>query len=299
MSVICIAENSGGLGGVGGGAGAQGQASQQAPGYAARGYGYPVIECTTGMTAGFDVQLTRDYASEIPSDLQNVASVTFLARPTMKAAPSADDISVACSFTPGGLVSFELTPEHLNYNEGIWYAEFLCRDAENALVQTYRAYLCIRKGMDGTRGGSHTVMPLDIRLALMDTDPELNSVLDDLEFSDAMILNAVQRAIDEWEETPPALSRRFNATNFPYREHLIKGAVGYLLQSVMYRYMRNRMQYSAAGLTLDKNDKGASYLQLSQMARAEWKAFVAAGKTSLNMQECMGVVAQPWFGSID
>ena len=46
---ICIAENSGGKGGIAGGAGAQGQASQNATGAAAHGYGYPVIEVVTGM----------------------------------------------------------------------------------------------------------------------------------------------------------------------------------------------------------------------------------------------------------
>lgn len=294
MSTICIAENSGGLGGVGGGAGANGQASQIASGAYAHGYGFPCIECVTGMTADFDIQLTKDYNAEIQSDLSDIVRVEFIAQPTMRD-NTHRRIKTECTFTPDGKVGLHLGPEHVNNNDGTWYAEFQCHDAEGALRQTYRAYLCIRKGPTGSRSGNHPPTVMDIRLALMDTSPEMNSVLDDLEFSDVMILNAVERAIDEWEETPPRLERHFDATTFPFREHLIKGAVGFLLQSVMYRYMRNRMQYSAAGLSFDNNDKGQTYLMLSQQARMEWKAFVAAMKTSMNMDECFGVVRQPWF----
>ena len=293
MSTICLAENSGGKGGVAGGAGAEGQPSQYAQGAEARGYGYPVVEMTTGMTKTFEVQLTKDYSGEIASDLSGIDHVYFVARPSMRTG-SDREIKVPCTFTEDGKITFTLTPKEVDYNEGTWYAEVLCYSG-GKLTHDYRAYLCIRKGTQGSHSGPHPVTVMDVRLALMDTSPECNELLDDLEFSDMMILNAVERAIDEWEETPPRLSRHFNATNFPFREHLIKGAVGYLLQSVMYRYMRNQMQYSASGLSFDKNAKGNVYLQLSQLARQEWKAFINAMKTSMNMDEVFGVVAQPWF----
>ena len=292
-TTLCIAENSGGKGGVGGGGGAEGQASLDATGAAARGYGYPTIEVVTGMTADFEVQLTKDFEGTIPSDLTGFTAVYFVARPTMRNGKH-PEIKVPCEFTEDGKVSFTLTPKELDYHEGVWYAEFLAYKGSE-LRHDYRAYLCIRKGTRGSKSGPHPVTCMDVRLAVMDTSAEMNTLLDDLEFSDMMIMNAVERAIDEWEETPPRLQRHFDATNFPFREHLIKGAVGYLMQSVMYRYMRNRMQYSAAGLSFDKNDKGQVYLTLAQQARQEWKNFVAAMKTSMNMEECMGCVSQPWF----
>lgn len=301
-NTICIAENSGGKGGIAGGAGANGQASQVAIGNGSADYGYPVIECVTGMTATYNIQLTKDYNGEIKSDLSKIDRVEFVARPTMRTGDHRE-ILVPCRFTADGQVTLNLTPAEVDYNEGVWYAEFLCwedtsnSESDSLLTHDYRAYLCIRKGTRGSHAGPHTVTPMDVRLALMDTSPEANTLLDDLEFSDMMILNAVERAIDEWEETPPVLARHFNATNFPFREHLIKGAVGYLLQSVMYRYMRNQMRYQAGGVTLDKNDKGNVYLQLAAQAIGEWRAFVASQKTSMNMNECFGVTSQPWFDS--
>ena len=75
--MICIAENSGGKGGVAGGAGSSGQASQGAQGFGAHGYGYPVIEATTGMTVTLEVQLTKDYNGEIASDLTDITKILF------------------------------------------------------------------------------------------------------------------------------------------------------------------------------------------------------------------------------
>ena len=304
--MICIAENSGGKGGIAGGAGANGQASQIATGHASNDYGYPILELTTGMTASLDVQLTKDYNGEIKMDLSDASKVEFRARPSKVSHDR--EIIIDCPFTADGLVTVDFTPTELNYNNGVWYAEFLVyKDikkevdgeevTEQILTHNHRAYLCIRKGMTGSEDGPNTITAMDVRMALMDTSIEANQLLDDLEFSDVMIYNAVERCIDEWNELPPSLARKFDATTFPYREALVKGAVGFLMESIAYRYTRNRMQYSASGLQLDTNDKGPQYVALAQRARQEWKNFISAKKTEHNMMECCGTFELPYFGN--
>lgn len=293
--MICIAENIGGKGGVAGGAGAHGQGSQQADGVGASDYGYPTIDLVTGLTADVSVQLTKDYNGTIPADLSSITKVVFKARPSM-VSYSGKEITVDCTYTPEGVVTTHFTPKELDFNQGVWYAEYLTYQDED-LVGDYRSYLCIRKGMEGSTNGPDTVTAMDVRLAVMDTSAEANQLLDDLEFSDMMIYHAVERAINEWNETPPNLEQKFNATNFPFKEALIKGAAGFLMQEVAYRYNRNRMQYSASGLTLDTNDKGPAYIAMAQTARQEWKNFVAAKKTELNMAECFGTFSLPYFGN--
>lgn len=292
--MICIAENTGGLGGISGGAGANGQASQQADGSGASSYGYPVLEVVTGMTTTLEVQLTKDYNGTLPADLSSITKVEFRARPSMVSYDK--EIKVDCPYTADGVVTLPLTPKEVNFNNGVWYAEFLTYE-DDKLVGNYRSYLCIRKGMTGSQDGPEGITALDVRLAVMDTSPEANQLLDDLEFSDMMIYHAVERAINEWNETPPMLEAHFNATNFPWKEHLIKGAVGFLMQEVAYRYNRNRMQYNAAGLTLDTSDKGPVYIAMAQASRKEWKDFVAASKTYMNMNECYGTFSLPYFGN--
>lgn len=292
---ICLVADGGGQGGVAGGGGSSGQASLSATGVGASSYGFPVLEATTGMTCPFSVQLTKDTAGAIRSDLLDITSVVFKARP---AAGGYSEMTKECTYTQDGIVSFELGPEELNFSNGIWHAEFLCYNGD-LLVQDYRAYLSVRKGMVGSYADSPSLTVMDIRMAIMDTSPEANQLIDDLEFSDVLILNAAVRCIDEWNETPPTLAQRFDATNFPYREHWTKGAVGYLMQAIAYRYNRNRMQYSAAGLNIDTNDKGPMYIQLAGMAREEWLRFVAAKKTEHNMAECFGTFSMPYFGGSD
>ena len=293
--MICIAENIGGVGGIAGGAGSEGQASVEKGGIGANSYGYPVIETVTGVTQTFDIQLTKDYTGTIPADLSDISRVVFEMRSTMNSMDR--KVAKDCEFTADGKVTLELGPAEVNYNNGVWYAEFKTYKADGTLPHDYRAYVEIRKGTDGSCDSDpNTITVLDVRMAIMDVSPEANQLLDDLEFSDVQILAAVQRCIDEWEETPPSLGIHYNSRTFPYREHLIKGVVGYLMQQIAYKYTRNRMQYNAAGLTLDTNDKGPQYIMLAQNARAEWLRFVNGKKTELNMAECFGTVDIPFFG---
>ena len=136
---------------------------------------------------------------------------------------------------------------------------------------------------------------MDVRMAIMDTTPNANELLEDLEFSDVQILHAVQRCIREFNELPPAISVYYDATSFPWIEHLLKGVVGFLMQEKAYQFTRNRMNYSASGFTVDRSDKGPMYAQLAQAARLEWKQFISTKKSELNAMECFGTVAIPYF----
>lgn len=293
--MICIAENTGGAGGIAGGAGSEGQASVSSSGIGANSYGWPTLETVTGVTHTFEIQLTKDYTGEIPADLSNISKVVFEARPSMYSSIYA--ITKECTFTPDGQVTLELGPEEVNNNNGVWFGEFKAYDENDVLRHDYRSWLCIRKGMDGSNDSDpETITAMDVRLAIMDVSPESNQLLNDLEFSDMQIYHAVQRCINEWEETPPTLGVHFTAKTFPFREHLIKGVVGYLMQEISYKYIRNRMNYSASGITLDTNDKGPQYSALAQAARGEWLNFIGHKKTELNMAECFGVFDLPMFG---
>lgn len=297
MADICLTENIGGQGGIAGGGGSAGQSSVMQNGIGSNSYGYPILETVTGVTHTFNVQLTKDYTGSIPLDMTGITKVMFEARPTMNSRDKV--ITKECTFTQDGVITLELGPKEVNRNNGVWYAEFKLYDENDVLRHDHRAYLCIRKGMDGSSNSEpNTITAMDVRLAIMDVSPEANVLLDDLEFSDVQIYAAVQRCIDEWEETSPSLSRHFNSRTFPFREHLIKGTVGYLMQQIAYKYTRNRMQYNAAGLTLDTSDKGPQYIALAQAARQEWLRWVSVKKTELNMNECFGFVDIPQFGGL-
>lgn len=290
--MICIQESNG-QGGIAGGAGANGQASQVASGAAASSYGWPVLECVTGTPCDLVVQLTKDYEGNVQSDLRDISKVVFCWQPEARRPDGRKEKE--CLFTPDGVVTVNLDEGDLK-QQGVFYAEFRCSDKDGHDRQNYRAWLCIRKGTKGANeSGPRTVTCMDVRLAIMDMCPSANELLSDLEFSDAQILHAVQRCIDQWEETPPDLLRHYNATNFPWPENLTVGAVGVLLSEKAYQFMRNKMNYSAGGFSLDQNDKGGIYIQLAQEAKGEWKRFVDMRKGSLNAEDAFGYIYMPEF----
>lgn len=298
---ICLIANREGQGGIAGGAGNIGQTSQHASGAYATGYGFPVIDITTGMTATLQVQLTTDIGGQVPADLSQITDIRFVARPSMRT--QRNYIEVQCqqvhdvSGASTGVIKFTLTPAQVNNHQGIHYAQVLCYK-DQMLVHDFRCYLQIRRGMTGAPlYGTHPVTIAEVRMALMDTSAQANRLLDDLQFSDVMIAQCIQRAVDQWNETPPTLRQMYTVATFPYRQALIQGAVGFLLSMVLHRYARNRMQHSNAGLSLDDSDKQHTYLQLSNLARQQWKAFVAAKKTQHNMRQCFTIMNQPWFDS--
>lgn len=293
--IICV-NNQAGKGGIAGGQGSQGQASQSASGAGVNSNGYPVLSITTGMTASFDIQLTQDLQGIIPSDLTAIQSIKMVAKPSMQSSNITFQKDCTITDATQGKISIQLTPTQVNYNQGLHFAQILCYNADQQQVKNYRCYVEIRKGMIGARDQvTYPVTVLDVRLAIMDTCAEANHLLDDLEFSDMMIIDSVQRAVNQWNETPPQISVMYTASNFPWRQHLIKGAVGYLMQMVAYRYNRNRMQYSNSGINLDDSDKGPNYIAMAQQAKQQWKLWLMTKKTQCNMQQCFGVLSDPTF----
>ena len=291
--MICIAAASNGAGGIAGGEGAGGQPSLRASGASAGSYGYPVLEVSTGLTCSLEVQLTKDLGGTVQSDLAGISSVEFSVMPSMTCGEKT--FTIICPFTADGVVTVPLTPLELDNRPGVWYAEFACKNSAGAILQAYRAYLVIRKGLNGSSSGVHPLTISEVRMALMDTSAEANQLIEDLEFSDIMIVNCIERAVNEWNEMPPTLAEIFDTTNFPYREALLKGTCAYLLQSMAYRYARNRMQHSAGGFTLDDNDKAPVYTQLAAALRSEWKAFINTKKTEHNINECYGSISMPYY----
>lgn len=89
----------------------------------------------------------------------------------------------------------------------------------------------------------------------------------------------MERAVQDWNEMPPELSRDFTVSDFPFKSNLCTGASGYLFRMAATRYIRNQMRHSNAGLSIDDNDKGQLYANLAQNALQEWRTWVQTKKT--------------------
>lgn len=173
---------------------------------------------------------------------------------------------------------------------------------EGSLKLTQNAVLSIERGLFGfdavTRKRTEGPPTLgEIRMHMMDSDGTENTLLDDVEFDDEQILQAMVKPIQYFNETNPPLSVRFDTRNFPWKAHWVDAVKGYLLEIAAMHYRRNRLQVTGGGKTLDDKNKEAEYIREGRTLIAEWKDFVLRKKVEINMQACVGSVGSTYSSS--
>jgi hypothetical protein len=131
-----------------------------------------------------------------------------------------------------------------------------------------------------------------VRLYLRDT-PADNTLLDDVEFSSVEIMAALRRPVDIWNETTPCLINYTPAT-FPWREHWMQAAVGYLMQTASYHYYRNELSYSSGGLSAADKDKGRTYQEMAKQNIDNFKQWMMRKKIEINMDMGYGTLGSPY-----
>ena len=190
-----------------------------------------------------------------------------------------------------GFVEFLLTDKETAF-AGL-YASEIGRFAGDFLTETWPALILIEPSVFAPF--DHCQGPLtipEIRLALLDVDTgtdgaPFNNLIDGVEFSDMEIAFAIKRIVDMWNETPPQ-SAYFAYNNFPYRYWWIQGAGAILLRSGAARYRRNRLAYSAGGVSVDDQSKANEYQQTGDAMMKEFNDWMHATKVGINMNYCWG-----------
>ncbi len=195
-----------------------------------------------------------------------------------------------------GLVSFEFTTDH-TITVGMFIADVgvFCN---GTLTFVYPVYVVIQPNAYylTTAGGPLTIG--EVRLALRDHCPESNYMLDALEFGDEEIAFCIRRCVDEWNETPPPVAYR-TTQNFGYRHHWLLGVCGYLLRMAAHLYRRNHLSYSAAGVSIDDQNKFRDYDVKAQELLDEWRHFVKTKKVQINVENGYGLTASDYGWSSD
>lgn len=179
------------------------------------------------------------------------------------------------------MVEFLLEAEHTS-KVGVFLAE-VGQFVDDQLIQRWICYICVEPSVFQTLDGSGPLTIPEIRLALLDLENDEVSLLDDLEFTDVQIAQAMRRTVDLWNETPPPI-QRYTASDFPYRYHWTIGTVAYLLDAAAARYRRNRLSYSAGGINIDDQNKSQEYQEVAQAKKEEFRTWMMLEKIRLNME---------------
>lgn len=205
-------------------------------------------------------------------------------------APQLNAIEAQAVNLTGGVVSVDMGLADTKY-PGIYLAELVILDEAGARRFSEMRYLEVSPTIDLLREpGIPTIA--EVRLFLRDT-PADNTMLDDVEFSSTEVVAALRRPIDIWNETPPDVIR-YTAATFPWREHWMRGAIGYLMQTASYHYFRNELTYNSGGLSAADKDKGDVYMKLASMQLDEFRSWMMRKKVEINMNMGYGTLGSPY-----
>ena len=192
-----------------------------------------------------------------------------------------------------GIVTVAMTA-NLTQLPGVYYGEMALIDTSNPDVASKMIFsntfsVIISRGTFGNSTPAGPPPIAEIRLHLRDSGPGESYLLDHLMFDDAEIALAITRPIQYWNEIPPPIAT-FTTQDFPYRYHWLEGICANLFFMVAEQFRRNQLSYSAAGITLDDQNKEPNYERAGQMRWQAYKDWVRAQKASLNLEGGYGEV---------
>jgi len=163
---------------------------------------------------------------------------------------------------------------------GVYVAEIaIYDDQDNRRLSQFR-YLQVAPSLEESHVGPITIP--EVRMALWDTCPTDNTLLDDYEFTDTQIMSALRRPIDRWNETSPNVIAYTPAT-FPFREHWLIATIGYLMRIAAHHYRRNHLTYQAGGVSVNDKDKFNEYEQVARIRLEEYDSWMRNKKVEINV----------------
>lgn len=145
-------------------------------------------------------------------------------------------------------------------------------------------------------GGTRILTVPEVRMDIADACPEANYLIDDLEFTDAEILHCMRKAVDAFNDTPPAVLR-YNTNNFPFWDAWVSATVAYLLKMIWHRYARNVLEYSAAGVSVqDQRYQADTYMRQATAELDRYADWCQSTQVRANISAGYGSIAPSPYG---
>ena len=190
-----------------------------------------------------------------------------------------------------GKVSVAVTPEMVA-NPGVYYAEVALVSSLTdppTLIFANVFSLIISRSTFGTNCAGGPPSIAEIRLHLRDSSPAESFLLDNLMFDDAEIALAITRPIMYWNEVPPPI-QEYTTETFPFRYHWLEGICANLFFMVAEQFRRNQLDYAAAGVTVNDQNKEQNYERAGQMRWQMYMDWVKVKKAQINLEGGYGTV---------
>lgn len=216
-----------------------------------------------------DVDEIRIRIKELPDDLLPWASTT----------------ATITAPATSGIISFSYD-ENMTRRGGIFTAEAqMWHDSH--MRKVFPFFFIVTPDLASNVGAQLTIA--EVRMSIRDVDPEGNFLIDQLEFSRQEIALCMRRCIDYWNESPPPVAY-YTATNFPWRYHYSRAVVSQLYFMAAQHKLRNDLNYSAGGVTVQDTANFAKYQKLADQLWDEWRTWVKDTKYNINVMGGFGTL---------
>jgi hypothetical protein len=230
------------------------------------------------------------HSNGVPIDLTNIPTVKFYAKETVDAISYYLERTCTVVDPVQGMIRLSLRYTDIPY-AGVWLAAFHLIDVHNNPVAQFDVYLYIEKSLTSGEQANNPITIPEVRLSLLDRCPADNSLLDDLEFSDAEIAFAIRRPVDEWNEIPPPIyNAMYTPATFPFHYHWLEATCAELLRMASRKLIRNKLDYNAGGVQVQDKSRAAVYAQLSEQIRQQYLAWAQHEKASINAGNVYGSI---------
>lgn len=141
-----------------------------------------------------------------------------------------------------------------------------------------------------------------VRAALRDWAP-INELLEKEESRDRDIVLAIIRCLEDFNGTPPVTGYSLEGLlSFHQFDLLLQGSMCNVVHSVYFPYMRNEVQYSDAGTSINIQGKHKELLRWYQLTKNEYEQKKRAAKNHLNQEGLLnagggmsGVPSEFWY----
>lgn len=252
-----------------------------------------VLQADATANAGVDEQ-TTDAAVPAPAVTLPITDGSSVdrARIWMKQHPAdVEIVEVLGDYKGNGVFQFDFTEANTS-KPGLFIGDIQLLDADDNVIFLRRCYIEVEQNTLDLGNHYQPLTISDVRLALRDY-PDCNELLDDYEFSAREIMDCIREPVDYWNEALPPVSP-FTVSNFPFRQHWLNAVIACLLRRIARWYDRNRLQYSAAGVSVDDRNKGPVYKADAQQMWQEYTQWVTQKKVAINIDNGFSFLAGQW-----
>lgn len=143
------------------------------------------------------------------------------------------------------------------------------------------------------------IVPADDVRAFMRDYPNKNILLDDVEFTQAEVDQALRYVTSLYNVVTPISS--ITVDGWPAGTQWIQllGVSWYLVRSASFGQGRNQLTYQAGDIApVGIDDKFTLYQNLAQTLKMEWDTLVQEYKIQLNLESCYGSVSSGYRYSV-